>query len=583
MAQNGQQQVSNLRDAGTANAIHTEPCSEPSSPTDVPYSVFKPWEKKVIVLSASVGAIFSPMSTTIYLPALNQLAKDLNVSASEINLTVTTFLVSRHTLHDHPESQQTVQILQGLAPAVTAGFSDSAGRRPAYVICFTLYIAANIGLCLQSNYAALMVLRCIQSAGSSGTVALAQGVVADVVTSAERGTYVGLTSVPTIVGPVVGPILGGVLAEYGGWRWIFYFLIILSGAFFLPFLLFFPETCRKVVGNGSVPPPLLNSSLTSIIKERQRVRNGFGIDLAQREEVMRNYRLSIPNPLSTLVIIKDKESALILFCSGFLVACLYAVNTGLPSQFSKIYHFNEIKIGLAFIPFGSGGLVSAFTTGRLIDRSWHRHASRAGFPVVKNRYQDLTEFPVEKARLGVAVPLLLLSCFAMIAYGWVLDFQTSLAGPLVVLFFIGYGIMAGFQIMQILMVDLNPGDPAASTAANNLFRCLLGAGSTAVVVPMIDKMTVGWTYTFAALLWLSFSPTLWLLTKYGPRWRKAKKDKEMARPRNGDAALGTGRAPDMAAANGEARLEKGLGQYKQLELENRQMAVVRSKEEQAGR
>ena len=79
--------------------------------------------------------------------------------------------------------------------------------------------------------------------------------------------------------------------------------------------------------------------------------------------------------------------------------------------------------------------------------------------------------------------------------------------------------------MQILMVDINPENAAAATAANNLFRCLLGAGSTAVVVPMIDRMGVGWTYTFASLVWIAFSPLLWALMKYGPKWRKEKKAK----------------------------------------------------------
>lgn len=32
---------------------------------------------------------------------------------------------------------------------LTAGFSDNAGRRPAYIMCFVIYIAANIGLALQ--------------------------------------------------------------------------------------------------------------------------------------------------------------------------------------------------------------------------------------------------------------------------------------------------------------------------------------------------------------------------------------------------------------------------------------------------
>ena len=36
------------------------------------------------------------------------------------------------------------QILQGLTPMFVAGMSDRLGRRPAYIICFTTYLAANI-------------------------------------------------------------------------------------------------------------------------------------------------------------------------------------------------------------------------------------------------------------------------------------------------------------------------------------------------------------------------------------------------------------------------------------------------------
>lgn len=394
------------------------------------------------------------------------------------------------------------------------------------MICFTIYIAANIGLALQNNYAALMVLRCLQSTGSSGTVALANGVVADVATSAERGIYVGLASVTSIVGPILGPILGGLLSQYLGWQWIFWFLTIFSAAYFVPFLLFFPETCRSIVGDGSINPPKLNRCLTSMMRERRRIKKGIAVDTVQEAEVAKNYKLSVPNPLSTLAVINDREAGLILFCGGLVVACLYAVNTGIPSQFGSIYHFDEIRIGLVFIPFGAGSLVSAFTSGKMIDWSYRRHAKRTGFPVVKNRHQDLIDFPIEKARLQVALPLLYLSCGAMIIYGWVLFFRTSLAGPLIMLFFAGYGIIAAFQVMAILMIDLNPSHAAAATAASNLFRCLLGAGSTAVVVPMINAMGVGWTYTFAALIWACCSPFLWILMRVGPRWRKAKKARQ---------------------------------------------------------
>ena len=46
-------------------------------------------------------------------------------------------------------------------------FADRTGRRPAYIICFIIYIASNIGLALQDSYAALIVLRCLQSSGIS--------------------------------------------------------------------------------------------------------------------------------------------------------------------------------------------------------------------------------------------------------------------------------------------------------------------------------------------------------------------------------------------------------------------------------
>ena len=112
-----------------------------------------------------------------------------------------------------------LQIFQGLAPMMIAGFSDKAGRRPAYFICFIIYIAANLGLALQNNYVALLVLRMVQSAGSSGTVALAQGLVGDLIVSSDRGKYVAFASLGIILGPTLSPILGGLLSQYLGWHW----------------------------------------------------------------------------------------------------------------------------------------------------------------------------------------------------------------------------------------------------------------------------------------------------------------------------------------------------------------------------
>ena len=152
-----------------------------------PYSVFTKNEKRYIVFMVALAGFFSPLSANIYFPALPQLSSAMHVSTELINLTITSYM-----------------IFQGLSPAVFGDLSDAFGRRPAYVIAFTIYLAANIGLATQNSYAALLVLRCLQSTGSSVTIALGNGVVADIATSAERGGYMGLAVAGAMFGPAIG-------------------------------------------------------------------------------------------------------------------------------------------------------------------------------------------------------------------------------------------------------------------------------------------------------------------------------------------------------------------------------------------
>jgi len=58
-----------------------------------PWSSFGRWEKKFIVMIASLGAFFSPLTTNIYFPALNQISTDLGVTISQVNLSITTYMV----------------------------------------------------------------------------------------------------------------------------------------------------------------------------------------------------------------------------------------------------------------------------------------------------------------------------------------------------------------------------------------------------------------------------------------------------------------------------------------------------------
>ncbi|KAJ5109717.1 hypothetical protein N7532_002362 [Penicillium argentinense] len=466
------------------------------------FSVFSVWQKRFIILVGSFAAFFSPLSSSIYFPALDTIHKELGVSTSKINLTVTTYL-----------------ILQGFAPMLIAGFSDSAGRRPAYIICFTIYVTANLGLGLQNSYAALMVLRCLQSAGSSGTVALANGLVGDLITSSERGSYIAFASLGSMLGPSLSPIIGGLISQYLNWHWIFWFLLILSAIFAGGLIAFLPETCRKVVGDGSIPPPWPNLSISDWIRHRCRERNG-SVSAEQILEARKNYAFRFPSPLPTLKVVVDFETGLILLTTGLMYAGFYAVMTGATTTFHEVYHFNNIQTGLMYIPIGAGGIFSAFTTGRLVDWNYRRHALRAGLPVKRNRHQDISQFNIERARLEIAIPAYLLSSVLMIGFGWVVGRNVSIAVPIILLFLNGWVLNACSQVLNALMVDIWPENPAAATAANNLMRCELGAAASAAINPMRMAMGWGWAYTTLGMICIVASPTLILMTRYGIVWRQ---------------------------------------------------------------
>ncbi|KAL4972609.1 MFS general substrate transporter [Aspergillus desertorum] len=496
----------------SGNAATPQLEEDPDAGTDHrDFSVFTVSEKRAIVSVGSLAAFFSPLSSSIYFPALDTVSKALGVSTTKVNLTVTTYLV-----------------LQGIAPMLIAGFSDTAGRRPAYIICFTIYLAANLGLGLQNSYGALLVLRCVQSAGISGTVALANGLVGDMITSAERGSYIAFASLGSMLGPSLSPIIGGLISQYLDWHWLFWFLLILSGVFFLLLFLFLPETCRKVVGDGSIPPPPTNFSASDCIRNRRREKRGEVVDQERVVEARRNYTFRFPSPLPTLEVVTDLETGAILFVTGLMYSGFYAIMTGATASFHTVYQFNNIQTALMYLPLGFGGIVSAFTTGRLIDFNYCRHAKRVGMPVVRTKAQDLSNFNIEKARLEIALPAYYLSMVCMIVYGWVMGRRVHLAAPMVLLFLSGWSLNATSQVLNALLVDVWPGQSAAATAANNLMRCELGAAASAAINPMQKAMGWGWAYTTIALISIVASPILWLITSHGIKWRQKRAQKEVS-------------------------------------------------------
>ena len=204
-------------------------------PMPIPYTVFTPNQKRRLRLLLGFATITSPLTATCYFPLLPLLRTHFRTSVQAINLTLTIYV-----------------IFQALSPAVFGPFSDAIGRRLVFLVTLALYAFGNLGLALnKSNYAALLILRALQSLGASAALAVSYGVVADICVPSERGRMLGPVSMALNLGACVGPVIGGSVAwTSGSYEWVFWSLVIVGVVLWLGVGLFLPETARILIGNG---------------------------------------------------------------------------------------------------------------------------------------------------------------------------------------------------------------------------------------------------------------------------------------------------------------------------------------------
>ncbi|KAI6120587.1 MFS general substrate transporter [Pisolithus croceorrhizus] len=468
----------------------TLPSPLSDGPPERPYSIYTPAERWFIVVTASVAALFSPLAAMTYMPAIPVIATDFHKSVELINLTVTVYMV-----------------FQGVSPVFWGTLADYVGRRPIFLSCMLVLTVSCIALASTptSDYWLLLLLRCVQAAGSASTVALGAGVIGDIATRAERGSFFGLFSVGPLVGPAFGPVIGGVLTQTLGWRWIFWFLAIAAALCFMVLLAFLPETLRQLVGDGSVLPSRFHRPLVPLVGH-----------------------------------------VLLLF-NAVQYAVFYAIIATISTIFQSTYSYlDETEIGLCFLASGFGTITGGFVIGKIMDRDYRllneklvrERGIATGTPGSREVITREENFPIEKARLKTT-PIQLLICVACCAsYGWCLHQKVNIAVPLVLQFVcmlssFGSGafdaVLRHISIRLLFRDDYNEHHPNSSRGlvtgpgfvgdSNNLVRCAFGAACVSIIDLMLNGVGVGWTYTIFALISLSTSPMIWLIIWLGPRSR----------------------------------------------------------------
>ncbi|KAL8785849.1 MAG: hypothetical protein Q9195_008473 [Heterodermia aff. obscurata] len=304
------------------------------------------------------------------------------------------------------------------------------------------YIASDLHVSLE-----LMNLTITAYLICQGTIALAISVVADIAPPHQRGQYVGAALSGPNTAPSIGPVLGGVLAERANWRWIFWFLAILSGICLLLILLLLPETARNIVGNGSVFPCGIHRAQISILQSKEQHK-------AHKAE-RRDTALRLPNPLSCLRIICHKNTSFVLVSNAIFYMNYSCMQASLAPLLMRIYGLNALQVGLTYLPYGVGCGLASYAAGKIIDRDYKKTATSMGITIDRVRGDDIGKFPIERARLRSIWYFIAISTACTIGYGWTLQSTTHVAVPLILQFLCGLTVTGTFNVsLKVLTRNL---------------------------------------------------------------------------------------------------------------------------------
>src|SRR6476661_3585652 len=155
--------------------------------------MLRPGTFALTALLAGLSAV-GPLTTDMYLPSLPDIARQLDASTAQVQLTISTYLVGF-----------------AVGQIVYGPVSDRHGRKPVLIAAIIIFCAATLICALSTSIEMLMAARALQAIGGSGGIVLARAVVRDLYSGRRAGRELSLIGSVMALAPVIAPLIGGVL------------------------------------------------------------------------------------------------------------------------------------------------------------------------------------------------------------------------------------------------------------------------------------------------------------------------------------------------------------------------------------
>ena len=412
-------------------------------------------EVRSIVLGIMLAMFIGALDQTIVATALPTIGRHFN-NIAELSWVVTAYL------------------LTGTASTPLYGkLSDIYGRRVVMLTAIGIFIAGSLACALAPSMMALILGRALQGLGGGGLMALAQTIIADIVSPRERGRYQGYIGGVFAASSMGGPVLGGFLTEHLDWSLIFWinlplgFVALGMTSNALRLVPFHARKHRLDV-LGAVLMMAASVALMLALSWGGRYydwiswRTGALLLGSATLWGLFVWRLmSVSEPFLPLSVLGNP----VVRCAALAGACNMGTLVGMtifvPLYFEVVQHLSAGQSGLALIPLMGATVLSSTLTGRVM--MYATHYKRV--PLI-----------------GLAVAIMTLGPLAI----WPASMPIALV--LVLLMVIGAGLGTVFPVSTVCLQNaVSRSQMGVATGAANFFRALFSA----LIVAVLGAIVLG--------------------------------------------------------------------------------------------
>ncbi|TEA15935.1 Efflux pump atB [Colletotrichum sidae] len=387
-----------------------------------------------------------------------------------------------------------------LGPMFLSPLSEFYGRRPIYLVSWSMYVIWIIPSAVGKNIATMIVARFLDGLSGSAFLAVSGGTVSDLFARHELQAPMLMYSLAPFIGPCIGPLIGGFVNYNAYWRWTYYVMIIWAFALLVAIAVFVPETYHPIV---------LRTKARKIRKETGDERWKAPVEKSTKS-VVRTIGLSLLRPFQLLIY----EPMVLNLCifSAILLGILYLFFGAFPLVFTTNHGFNLWQVGLTFLGILIGMFLAAAT-----DPLWHRIRARLMDDLEKETGVEGASEP--EFRLPPVICGAFLVTIGLFWFGWTTMSWVHWILPIIGSAIFGAGTLLVFTGIFTFLVDAYPLYAASALAANAFVRCMFAAAFPLFGTQMYTRFGYQWATSLLAFLTVAMLPFPWIFFKYGKRIR----------------------------------------------------------------